>query len=131
MTQPITPKPTTSARPPVQASSTTRTASAARSSQPSSSERRSGSASRTALLVFLGSLLGSLIGTCASFDDLLNSFGRINQIINPPPSLCVAGSNTILGDGLGLAEDWQTGFEGRVPSKITFDKVGSQLPAGL
>jgi len=115
MTQPIPPKPRPAARPETPAPP----------AQPASRERRSGSSSRIAILVFLGSLLGSLIGTFSSIDDVFNSFGRIAQIINPPPTLCVAGSNTILGDGLGLAEDWKADFESRVPSKITYEKVGS------
>jgi ABC-type phosphate transport system substrate-binding protein len=77
------------------------------------------------VLVFLGSLLGSLIGTVASIDDLLNSFGRVNDLLNPPPTLCITGSNTILGDGLGLAEAWEADFEGKARANVIIDNVGS------
>lgn len=67
-----------------------------------------------ALLIFFGSLLGSLIGTFASVNDILDSIQRVGELINPPEppiTLCVAGSGTILGDGLGMAAQLGEDFE--------------------
>lgn len=71
------------------------------------------SLSASAVLVFLGSLLGTLLGTVTSVNDLFDSVNRIQALIDPPTRLCVAGSNTILGTGLGMAAQWEQGFEAR------------------
>ncbi len=86
---------------------------------------RGNSSSLIAILVFLGSLLGSLLGTFASIDDLFASLGRIDDILNPPPVLCVAGSGTILENDLGLASDWETDFEAQERVSVEIDAVGS------
>lgn len=86
---------------------------------------RGGSSSLIAILVFLGSLLGSLLGTFASIDDLFASLGRIDDILNPPPVLCVAGSGTILEADLGLASDWETDFEAQDRVNVAIDAIGS------
>lgn len=65
--------------------------------QPQAARNRS-----VATLVFLGSLLGTLIGTFASLNDLSESLRLVGNFFNPPTVLCVAGSNTILGEGLGI-----------------------------
>jgi len=68
-----------------------------------------------ATLVFLGSLLGTLIGTFASLNDLSESFSLLGNFFNPPTVMCVAGSGTILGEGLGMAATWEENYEIRNP----------------
>lgn len=67
----------------------------------------------SAILVFMGSLLGSLIGTFTSVNDMFDSLDRVNDLLNPPTTLCIIGSGTILGEGLGMAAAWETDFEAR------------------
>ncbi len=79
-----------------------------------------------ATLVFLGSLLGTLIGTFASLNDLSESFRLVGNFFNPPTVLCVAGSNTILGAGLGMAADWEANYELRNPElDVEINPTGS------
>lgn len=84
-----------------------------------------GKATTTAILVFLGSLIGSLIGTFASLNDMLESFDAISELANPPPRLCIAGSSTILGDGLGMAEEWEVYFENQTAADVFVNSTGS------
>jgi ABC-type phosphate transport system substrate-binding protein len=65
------------------------------------------------------------LGTFASIDDLFASLGRIDDILNPPPVLCVAGSGTILEADLGLASDWETDFEAQLRVNVDVDAIGS------
>ncbi|MCU0511054.1 MAG: substrate-binding domain-containing protein [Anaerolineae bacterium] len=110
MTQPGTPRTASTARP------------ASARPQPA---RDQGSGRRMAVLVFMGSLLGSLIGTFASIDDLFNSIGRIDDLLNPPPTLCVAGSGTILESDLGMAAAWKNSFEQGQRARVDIAAVGS------
>ena len=80
----------------------------------------------SAMLVFIGSLLGSLIGTFTSVNDLFDSLDRIDGLLNPPTTLCVIGSGTILGEGLGMASAWEADFEARTDGvDVRVDATGS------
>ncbi len=95
-----------------------RAAQQARQSSASTTPPAQSQASRSrsvATLVFLGSLLGTLIGTFASLNDLSESLRLVGNFFNPPTTLCVAGSNTILGEGLGMAAAWEESYEIRNP----------------
>ncbi len=41
------------------------------------------------------------------------------------PTLCVAGSNTILGDGIAMAQDWERAFEASSSYNVHIDGMGS------
>jgi phosphate transport system substrate-binding protein len=75
------------------------------------------------IVVFLGSLLGSLLGVAADFGDAAQTFANVQRSLYP--QLCVAGSNTILGDGIPLAQAWQSAFQAREPYNVSIQGVGS------
>jgi len=78
-----------------------------------------------AVVIFAATLLGTLIGLGADFGELLGSVEQIGNIVNPPPQLCVAGSNTILGEGLNMAYDWETAFENQHSVNVQIRGIGS------
>jgi ABC-type phosphate transport system substrate-binding protein len=75
------------------------------------------------LIVFLGSLLGSLLGVAADLGQAADTFERFQRLTYP--ELCVVGSNTILGDGINMAQDWAQAFEARHQVRVRIDGVGS------
>lgn len=79
----------------------------------------------TAILVFLGSMLGTLLGTFTSINDMFDSLDRVQEVFNPPTQLCVAGSNTILGEGLGMAAQWEVAYEEANPIDVVIQGIGS------
>jgi phosphate transport system substrate-binding protein len=85
-----------------------------------------GATSLSAVLVFLGSMIGTLLGTFTSINDLYESMQRIEDVVNPPAQVCVAGSNTLLGEGLGMASRWERGFEDEQERvNVTVNPTGS------
>lgn len=74
-----------------------------------------------ALLVFFGSLLGTLLGVAADFGDAADTLDRLRQTFDP--QLCVVGSDTVLGDALGYSIDLRTRFEDRVNGDAAPDRV--------
>lgn len=95
-------------------------------SQPKSErEPRTSSGSRIGLgvVIFVGSLLGSLIGTFAQINDIADSFARVQAAFYP--ELCVTGSDTILGAELEVAPLWAAAFEADHNVRITLDARGS------
>lgn len=77
-------------------------------SSPSSPSSSAGS--RIAILVFVGTLLGSLIGAVADLTEALEPFRAIYRATTPTPHVRVVGSSTILGDGVPVAKEWQEAF---------------------
>jgi len=77
----------------------------------------------TGFLVFIGSLLGSLIGVAADFGQAADTFERVQSLFYP--ELCIVGSNTILGDGIMMATDWGAEFQERQDVRVTVRGVGS------
>jgi ABC-type phosphate transport system substrate-binding protein len=75
------------------------------------------------VLVFLGTLLGSLLGIAADAGDAVDTVERLQSLFYP--ELCVAGSNTILGDGINLSGDWAQTFEEQENVRVRVDAVGS------
>lgn len=75
------------------------------------------------VLIFLGSLLGSLLGTFAQLNDLAESFSRVQTAFYP--ELCIVGSDTILGEGLHVAQDWADGFERTHDVRVSVNATGS------
>ena len=78
-----------------------------------------------ALLIFFGTLLGTLLGAVADLGEATQTIERFQEIFNPPPTLCVVGSDTILGLDLQLSLDWKQGFEERYNVKVQIEPMGS------
>jgi len=78
-----------------------------------------------ALLIFFGTLLGTLLGAVADLGEATQTIERFQEIFNPPPTLCVVGSDTILGEDLQLSVDWEREFEKRQRVDVVIDAIGS------
>lgn len=74
-------------------------------------EKLQRSGQRLPLLLFVATFLGSLLGIVADLSDASGLAGPILQFVNPVPEVRVAGSNTILGEGITMASEWQQEFE--------------------
>lgn len=83
-----------------------------------------------AFVIFFSSLLGTLIGLGADISDLISSIGQIEEIINPPPVLCLAGSDTMLGS-LSIGPKWATKFEELYPVNVNVNATGSTAGVDL
>lgn len=77
-----------------------------------------------AIVIFFSSLLGTLIGLGADIGDFIGSIGQIQEIINPPPTLCIAGSDTMLGS-LSVGPQWETKFEDLNTVRVEINATGS------
>ncbi|MGB9634626.1 MAG: PstS family phosphate ABC transporter substrate-binding protein [Chloroflexaceae bacterium] len=87
---------------------------------------------RLALLVFLATLAGNLLALFASLADASGLIAPIANLVSPMPSVTIAGSATILGDELRLANDrvaafqesnletWDLPLAGEIERKIRF-----------
>lgn len=75
--------------------------------------KEASSSGRLPLLIFIATLLGSLLGVLADASELTGSnlLEPVVKLFDPSPALHIAGSNTILGKELGMMSDWQAGFE--------------------
>jgi len=78
-----------------------------------------------AIVLFLSSFLGALIPTVADLGGAVDTVERVLETFNPPPTVCVAGSNTILGEGIVMAADWEAAFENRARVDVIVQGVGS------
>lgn len=83
-----------------------------------------------AVLVFFGSLFGTLIGVAADFSDAEDTLARLRSSFYP--ELCVVGSDTILGEALGYSTAVKAAFEERINSpavpgdvRVTMEAIGS------
>ncbi|MEO0564507.1 MAG: substrate-binding domain-containing protein, partial [Chloroflexota bacterium] len=77
----------------------------------------------TAVLIFLATLMGSLIGAAADLGGAVDTFERFQSLRYP--SICVVGSDTILGEGLGMIEAWSAGFEAENRVRLQVNATGS------
>lgn len=77
----------------------------------------------TAVLVFLGTLLGSLTGAAADFGGAVDTWERFRQLRYP--EICIVGSDTILGSALGMATAWEAEFEAANRIRVQINAVGS------
>ncbi|MGQ9888859.1 MAG: substrate-binding domain-containing protein [Aggregatilineales bacterium] len=78
-----------------------------------------------AVVLFLSSFFGALIPTVADLGSAVDTVERVLETFNPPPVVCVAGSNTILGEGIAMAADWEAAFENRALVDVIVQGVGS------
>jgi ABC-type phosphate transport system substrate-binding protein len=79
----------------------------------------------TAFFVFIGTLLGSLIGAAGDLGGALETFERLGRSF--APEVCLVGSNTMLGDGLGLSSGLKDAFEAEHYARLTITGGGSLL----
>ncbi len=70
----------------------------------------SGGSRNLAILIFVGTLLGSLIGAVADLGEALEPFRAFYRWTTPAPHVRVVGSSTILGDGVPVASEWEEAF---------------------
>lgn len=77
----------------------------------------------TALLIFIASLMGTLIGAAADLTGALDTFNTVQRAF--APQLCLVGSNTILGDGIPMAAEWEAEFEGQKLVNVSINGIGS------
>lgn len=75
------------------------------------------------IVLFLGTLMGSLLGATADFGETVDTFNQFRSVTYP--KLCIVGSNTILGEGLGMAEDWAVAFEEDHNVRVDVQGIGS------
>ncbi len=75
------------------------------------------------VLVFIGTLLGSLLGVAADFGSVMETIENFQESLYP--KLHFAGSDTILGRDLGMAQAWQKNFEEKQDIKMFISDVGS------
>ncbi len=75
--------------------------------------------------MFVGTLAGSLLGVGANIADIIGASETIQNWLNPPTELCIAGSNTILGDGIHMAAEWENEFEKLHNVNVQIRGVGS------
>ncbi len=75
------------------------------------------------IFIFLGTLLGSLLGATADFSEAMDSVQRVREAFYP--ELCIVGSNTILGDGIAMSGEWEAEFEKEHDVRIRIEGIGS------
>ncbi len=64
------------------------------------------------VLMFIGTFLGTSIGFAADLTEAIQGWAvPIMQRRRPSPRLRIVGSNTVLGEEIGLAGEWQEAFE--------------------
>lgn len=78
-----------------------------------------------AILIFLGTLLGTLLGAVADLGDAAQTLQNLGTIFNPPLELCVVGSDTVLAQELQLSGQWKTAFEARNRARLVIRDPGS------
>lgn len=76
-----------------------------------------------AILVFVGTLMGSLIGAAADLGGAADTVARLRRL--GYPELCIAGSNTVLGEGIAMAAEWGAEFERTTETRVSIDGIGS------
>ncbi len=74
-------------------------------------------------ILFLGTLMGSLLGATADLGETLNSIEQFRSMTYP--KLYIVGSNTILGEGLGMVQEWGTTFEDFYDVRVNIRDIGS------
>lgn len=78
---------------------------------------------KVGIFVFIGSLFGSLLGVAADFSGIMETVDTVKRFFYP--TVEVVGSDTILGESLGMFDAWKTGFEDENEIKVKADPIGS------
>ncbi|NDJ61122.1 MAG: hypothetical protein GYB67_08355 [Chloroflexi bacterium] len=85
---------------------------------------RSRAAGGIGVIVFIGSFLGSMLGPLANLPRAIESVETLQRRFFFP-QMCVVGSNTILGEDLGMAQTWAEGFEENADVQVAIRGIGS------
>ncbi len=85
-------------------------------------EQKSGN--RLAVFVFLATFLGTLLGVVADLSDASNLVAPILETFSPSPELHIIGSDTILGENLGMAGEWRDKFQAQEQWAVNIPLVG-------
>ncbi len=80
---------------------------------------------RLAVLIFLATFLGTLLGVVADLADASNLVAPILETFSPSPQLRIVGSDTILGEDLGMAARWREDFQTQESWEVPLPLVGS------
>lgn len=88
-------------------------------------QARRGMSCSVGVLIFLGSLIGSLLGAAADLGEAVNTVHEARAALFPDPRVCVVGSDTILGEELGLAPTWEDAFEDLHDVRLDIQATGS------
>jgi ABC-type phosphate transport system substrate-binding protein len=86
---------------------------------PDSSERR------LSVFIFIATLIGSLLGAAADLSDATGLVVPILQAVKPAPRLRMVGSNTVLGEEIGLAAEWREAFEAQEAWQVRIPLIGA------
>lgn len=85
---------------------------------------RRGAAVGLGMLVFLGSLFGSMLGVVADASEAGQTIEEVRSYLFDP-EICVVGSNTVLGEGIRMSDEWEDDFEGDNRVRMTVEGIGS------
>lgn len=79
-----------------------------------------------AAVIFLASFLGTIIGVIVDSGELIDTIDQFQSILNPPTELCIAGSNTMLGE-VAMGPAWESEFLALKDNEIrvSIDGIGS------
>jgi ABC-type phosphate transport system substrate-binding protein len=85
-------------------------------------EQKSGN--RLAIFVFLATFLGTLLGVVADLSGASAMVAPILETFSPSPELHIVGSDTILGDNLGMAAEWRDKFQAQEQWQVPIPLIG-------
>lgn len=75
-------------------------------------------------MIFVATFLGTIIGLIADSGAIFETIEQFNEVLNPPPTLCIAGSNTMLGDA-AMGDEWKAEFEALEDVNVDIAAIGS------
>lgn len=80
---------------------------------------------RLSIFIFIATLIGSLLGAAADLSDASGLVVPVLQTVRPAPRIQIVGSNTVLGEEIGLATDWKEDFEAQKTWQVRIPLVGA------
>jgi len=80
---------------------------------------------RLSIFIFIATLIGSLLGAAADLSDATGLVVPVLQTLNPAPRIRMVGSNTVLGEEIGLAAEWKEAFEAQEAWQVRIPLVGA------
>ncbi len=80
---------------------------------------------RLSIFIFIATLIGSLLGAAADLSDATGLVVPVLQTLNPAPRIRMVGSNTVLGEEIGLATAWEEAFETQNVWQVRIPLIGA------
>lgn len=80
---------------------------------------------RLPIFLFVATFLGSLLGLAADFNEATGLVEPFLEFLNPAPELRISGSNTVLGEGIEMASEWQQEFEAQKVWNVNIPLIGT------